>query len=290
LNQLGVNADWGLHRGAAGGGSAADILRRHLNASSSVGANRGNANATFDFGTSNSNNNNVGSDAQARSLLLGLAGAGRGGSSAAAGGPNLINSLAARISSGSIEGMKNVVRFKDQTSDQVAATVAGITAQHQQPQGNSNALKDQMLEKLGTMLQQNQTTPQYNLLQDMLLLKTNETITMDQQTQSLAPASNQSPQNTAQKSKSPQQTTGNIHKGLFSWLENDSMFLSEDKLKEQDLKHKKKERENQKAPMPLRFFSSADDGNLELMGQSIFGKKRKGEKSGGSDGQKKKKN
>lgn len=280
LNRLVANADWGLHRG--GGDSAANILRRHLNASAGTnGSGGGNANATFDFGSANNNNNGADSSCndQARNLLLSLARGAGGGSSAAAASPNLLNSLAARISNDNIDGMKNVVRFQqDQISNPVAAA-AGLT----QPQGNSNALKQQMLEKLGNMFQQN-PAPQYNLFHDMLL-KTNEAPS----SATTAPSTSHLPQHAT--SKSPEETGGNIHKGLFSWLENDSMFLSEDKLKEQDLKHKKKEKENRDAPMPLRFFSSIDDVNgnnndLERMGQSIFGKKRKGD-SFGIDGRKK---
>ena len=58
------------------------------------------------------------------------------------------------------------------------------------------------------------------------------------------------------------------------------MFLSEEKLAEQDKRTAREMREKAK-PMPLRFFSS-DGNNLERMGQSLFGKKRRGESSGGS--------
>ncbi|KAL7480218.1 hypothetical protein ACHAW6_005915 [Cyclotella cf. meneghiniana] len=77
-------------------------------------------------------------------------------------------------------------------------------------------------------------------------------------------------------------TATNIHKGLFSWLENDSMFLTEEKIEEQNRIHAKKEQESREAPMPLRFFSSAEEGNLERMGEVLFGGEKR--KSGATQG------
>lgn len=285
LTNLGASADWGLGRG-----DSAAILRRHLqnvsvSRSNGSGSSGGNANATFDFGTISG----AGS-AQARNnnLLLGLAG-GEGNTT----GGERNNSVAAKISNGSIEAMKNVVRFQEPSPNSSSNHVSAAA----QPR-DGGALNPHMIEKLSTLLQRppaagaaqsNSHKSQYDLLREMLLNKASEGASQISQS---AAAASTDPSTTTQPSISQQQqhddstksnspeVKGNIHKGLFSWLENDSMFLSEDKLKEQELIHKKKEKESRKAPMPLRFFSSVDDGgeddNLEVMGQSLFGKKRKG--------------
>ena len=69
---------------------------------------------------------------------------------------------------------------------------------------------------------------------------------------------------------------GNIHSGLFSWLQDESMFLTESKMKQQDKEREEAEKKRREAPMPLRFFTAAKDlgggeGNLQAVSQSIFG-------------------
>ena len=75
---------------------------------------------------------------------------------------------------------------------------------------------------------------------------------------------------------------GNIHAGLFSWLQEDSMFLTEEKLHEKDIADAKAERKRLEAPQPVRFWSTEDDGvdggvrvrspqGLANMTQTIFG-------------------
>jgi len=75
---------------------------------------------------------------------------------------------------------------------------------------------------------------------------------------------------------------GNIHSGLFSWLQEDSMFLTEEKLHEKDIADAEAERKRLEAPQPLRFWSTEDnnvDGGVRVrspqglanMTQTIFG-------------------
>lgn len=81
---------------------------------------------------------------------------------------------------------------------------------------------------------------------------------------------------------------GNIHAGLFSWLQEDSMFLTEEKLHEKDIADAEAERERLAAPQPLRFWSTEDnnvDGGVRVrspqglanMTQTIFGNQPAGE-------------
>lgn len=81
-----------------------------------------------------------------------------------------------------------------------------------------------------------------------------------------------------QKSPSPEQPVdkGNIHHGLFSWLQDDKMFLTEEKIQEQNAANAERERKRREAPMPLRFFTAAEDlgggqSGLEIVSNSIFG-------------------
>ena len=69
---------------------------------------------------------------------------------------------------------------------------------------------------------------------------------------------------------------GNIHAGLFSWLQDDKMFLTEEKIQEQNAADAECERKLREAPMPLRFFTAAEDlgggeCSLEIVSKSIFG-------------------
>lgn len=167
---------------------------------------------------------------------------------AATGGSNSNGSLpstAARISSRSIERMNDLIRFHNPPPN-----MASSPADANQP--SENALKKKKLNELGNVLQNGATLPSNQPQQHPQYAHT-----------SSQPATAPNP-------------PSNIHKGLFSWLEQDSMFLSDDKLKEQDRIHSKNEKESQKAPMPLRFFSSVEEGNLKMMDHSLFGgKKRK---------------
>lgn len=73
-----------------------------------------------------------------------------------------------------------------------------------------------------------------------------------------------------------QENKGNIHAGLFSWLQEDSMFLTDEKIQEQNVADAESERKLREAPMPLRFFTAAEDmgggvNGLEMVSKSIFG-------------------
>ena len=54
-------------------------------------------------------------------------------------------------------------------------------------------------------------------------------------------------------------SNGNVHAGLFSWLQNDSMFLTDDKIEEANVADVKRELARSLLPMPLRFFTAATD-------------------------------
>ncbi|KAL7551050.1 hypothetical protein ACHAWF_014332, partial [Thalassiosira exigua] len=74
----------------------------------------------------------------------------------------------------------------------------------------------------------------------------------------------------------PPQEKGNIHKGLFSWLQDDKMFLTDEKIKKQNKAKEEQEQKLREAPMPLRFFTAAEElggglSGLETVSQSIFG-------------------
>ena len=264
-----ANADWGLNQG----GNSAALLQNNVSAR---GANaEGNSNATFDFGNTSGTS---ASAAQARNLLLGLAGAGEsdGGMSN--------NSTAAKISNCSIDAMKNIVRVQDQANSHPSiSAVAGLNPS----QGQDS--KQEMLNKLQEMIQTSSTAAgsisnsQYGALRDFLLKRRNGS------PQASTNISLHQPRTNAQATTNQEEVpdSSKNYQGLFSWIENDSMFLTEDKLKEQDCIAKKKEQESRKKPMPRRFFSSAEDGNLESVGQSLFEEKKRKSKS--KDGASKKK-
>jgi hypothetical protein len=69
--------------------------------------------------------------------------------------------------------------------------------------------------------------------------------------------------------------SGNIHQGLFNWIENDKMFLTEDKLKEQNAINEDLERKAQEEPMPRRLFTreeiSGGEGGLNIVSHTLFG-------------------
>lgn len=86
----------------------------------------------------------------------------------------------------------------------------------------------------------------------------------------------QNPQQLQQEKVAQQDSNGNIHVGLFSWLKNDSMFLTDDKIKAQNAADAERERLRRDAPMPLRFFTAADaigggQSGLEMVSKAIFG-------------------
>ena len=178
LNRLG-STNWGMNQG----GESAAILQRHLNIGGSANAS-GNANATFDFGTSTGSGN----AAQAQNLLLGLVG----------GSGDSVNT-SAKVSSGSMEGMKSVVRFQEPSSNlnQVTAPAAAAASINQ---GQASAPKQQTLTSIMSN-SQTTTKSQYDTLRDLLLTKSTDT------------------QSASAPSNSSQPTSGNIHKGLFSWIE-----------------------------------------------------------------------
>lgn len=81
---------------------------------------------------------------------------------------------------------------------------------------------------------------------------------------------------------------GNIHHGLFSWLQDDKMFLTEEKIQEQNAADAERERKLREAPMPLRFFTAAEDlgggqSGLEIVSNSIFGQGPSSESYGAGD-------
>ena len=85
-----------------------------------------------------------------------------------------------------------------------------------------------------------------------------------------------SPSCASQENVAQQDTNGNIHVGLFSWLKNDSMFLTDDKIKVQNAAEAERERLRRDAPMPLRFFTAAEamgdvQSGLEMVCKSLFG-------------------
>jgi len=71
--------------------------------------------------------------------------------------------------------------------------------------------------------------------------------------------------------------SGNIYQGLFNWIQDDDkMFLTEDKIKEQNAIDEEKERRAREAPMPLRFFTAAEEngggeGGLKKVSDALFG-------------------
>lgn len=82
--------------------------------------------------------------------------------------------------------------------------------------------------------------------------------------------------------KSTAQTEpGNIYKGLFNWIQDDNkMFLTDDEIKEQNAINEEKERRAAQAPMPVRFFTAADEigggeGGLKKVSDALFGRSTK---------------
>ena len=62
-------------------------------------------------------------------------------------------------------------------------------------------------------------------------------------------------------------SNGNVHAGLFSWLQNDSMFLTDDKIEEANVADVKRELARSLVPMTLQFFTAATDaGDLRYHG------------------------
>jgi len=92
-------------------------------------------------------------------------------------------------------------------------------------------------------------------------------LSCQQQVTPIAPSlmQQQQPHNTAK---------GNIHAGLFSWLQDDKIFLTDEKIQEQNAADAESERIAAAAPQPLRFFTAADglgQHGLEIVSNQIFG-------------------
>lgn len=64
--------------------------------------------------------------------------------------------------------------------------------------------------------------------------------------------------------------SGNICQGLFNWIQHDEMFLTEDKLKEQNAINEELERKAEEEPMPRRLFTQEEVGDT-LFGVSMSG-------------------
>ena len=122
------------------------------------------------------------------------------------------------------------------------------------------------------------TSPNYNSQANHSLSQQSSASTLTCSS-SLPPQALQIQAQTSQRPRqeeSQQVTNGNIHAGLFSWLQNDSMLLTDAKIKEQNASDAEYERLRRDAPMPLRFFTAADDMGggqcgLEMVSKSIFG-------------------
>jgi hypothetical protein len=76
--------------------------------------------------------------------------------------------------------------------------------------------------------------------------------------------------------------SGNIHQGLFHWIQDDEMFLTEDEIKEQNAINEEQERRAREAPMPLRIFTAAEEIGggelgLEKVSNALFGGRKKEE-------------
>ncbi len=77
--------------------------------------------------------------------------------------------------------------------------------------------------------------------------------------------------------------SGNIYKGLFNWIQDDEkMFLTEDKIKEQNAIDEENERLERNAPMPLRFFTAAEEigggeRGLKKVSDALFGRSTRDE-------------
>jgi hypothetical protein len=68
------------------------------------------------------------------------------------------------------------------------------------------------------------------------------------------------PQSQCQQSRDGGETSnGNVHAGLFSWLQNDSMFLTDNQIEEANVADAKREIARSLVPMPLRFFTANTD-------------------------------
>ncbi len=114
------------------------------------------------------------------------------------------------------------------------------------------------------------------------------TLTRDKKTESVVRFKVPSSSDAARvESMSPKTTqakeSGNIYKGLFNWIQDDEkMFLTEDKIKEQNAIDEEKERLERNAPMPLRFFTAAEEigggeRGLKKVSDALFGRSTRDE-------------
>ena len=316
-----LNDDWGLKRPQGAGGSGS-ILRRHLQYAGGTASGGGNANATFDFGNAAAAGSNTQTSNLLQGLTGGGLNASSASSANNISNESILtnanNVVRFEDQSPSHEAAVSAsfsTGAQDQALKQRLLQKAGTMLLNSQPRGKASKnpksqydmLRDMLLKKSDGPGQVSTTAEGHIKSQEDLLreLLGTGTTTVDHaassdpalhlQQQHLqhqaqnrpqsqpAPAARQTQPSSKPKAKTKTKSATNIHKGLFSWLQNDSMFLTEEKIEEQNRIHAKKEKESREAPMPLRFFSSGEDGNLERMGEVLFGgDKRKGGAQGGA--------
>mmetsp|Transcript_50499 Transcript_50499/g.107567 ORF Transcript_50499/g.107567 Transcript_50499/m.107567 type:complete len:377 (-) Transcript_50499:107-1237(-) len=169
----------------------------------------------------------------------------------------------------------NLMRSSQSTS--ASSLLPWAPAQPQQPQQQLHHQQfQQQLQQ--QQLQQQQLEQHHQHLQQQQLEQQQQQLQQQQLQQQQLQQQHDQAQRAQQASPEQQQSNdnGNIHQGLFSWLQDDKMFLTEEKIQEQNAADAERERKLREAPMPLRFFTAAEDlgggeCGLEIVSKSIFG-------------------
>eukprot|EP00970_Alexandrium_tamarense_P005196 scaffold845_cov199-Alexandrium_tamarense.AAC.9 len=240
-----------VNNGSGGGGRQQLGLGLGRGELSNVGGNgvhSANANATFDIGNTNLN-------------LLGR-----------------VSVMAPK--------MNSLVRFKSPSPSSGSGTLPHMNV-NMQNIGQYPRLQ-QAVQQLQQQQQQQQHQQQHQQHQQQHQQLKKQAQHQQVQQPSHASSSQCTQQMTNRQQQSEEAVSSNIHKGLFSWLENEPMFLSEDKIKEQNKLDEERERKEREAPMPLRFFTAAEGtgGDLESVGVALFGESKRGGSDGGGDDRK----